>query len=129
MPRGGARIGAGRPRKTPVTAQVATNPLVEGSVVSTAASGRRPEQKADVEKMLALPDVETPLVYMLRLLNDPTIDALRRDRLAVALAPYLHAKLGETGKKPAKDEAAKKATEAGKRFAATPGPRLAVSNR
>jgi phage terminase small subunit len=32
----------------------------------------------------------TPLEYMLRVINDPSAAQTRRDRLAVAAAPYLH---------------------------------------
>jgi hypothetical protein len=36
---------------------------------------------------------ETPLDYMLRTMRDPTASAKRRDEMARAEAPYLHAKL------------------------------------
>lgn len=36
---------------------------------------------------------ETPLDYMLRVMRDPTTTHDRRDRLAAAVAPYVHAKL------------------------------------
>jgi hypothetical protein len=32
----------------------------------------------------------TPLEYMLRVINDPSAAQTRRDRLAVAAAPYVH---------------------------------------
>jgi phage terminase small subunit len=32
----------------------------------------------------------TPLVYMLAVINDPTADPARRDRLAIAAAQYVH---------------------------------------
>lgn len=52
-----------------------------------------------------------PLTYMLRVMNDPNeTDKARRDRLAIAAAPYIHPKAGETeGKKDAKMERAKEA--------------------
>jgi hypothetical protein len=34
--------------------------------------------------------VLTPLEYMLRVINDPSAAQTRRDRLAVAAAPYVH---------------------------------------
>lgn len=56
-----------------------------------------------------------PLDYMLAVLNDPNADATRRDRMAIAAAPYVHARGDEgaadkrIGKKAAADEAAKTA--------------------
>lgn len=43
-----------------------------------------------------------PLEYMLEVMNDPTADQARRDRMAMAAAPFLHARptdTGATGKK------------------------------
>ena len=34
----------------------------------------------------------TPLEYMLDVMNDPVVDPIRRDRMAVAAAPFVHAK-------------------------------------
>ena len=36
---------------------------------------------------------ETPLQYMLRVMRDPTQDQPRRDEMARAAAPYVHARL------------------------------------
>lgn len=36
---------------------------------------------------------ETPLEYMLRLMRDPSVDDERRDGMAKAALPYLHARL------------------------------------
>lgn len=58
---------------------------------------------------------EDPLTYMLRVMNDPSADEGRRDRMATAAAPYVHRKLGEGGKKDAAKDAADRA--AGGRFA------------
>jgi hypothetical protein len=38
----------------------------------------------------------TPLEYMLKVLNDPRTDQKRRDAMAIAAAPYLHARLAAT---------------------------------
>jgi hypothetical protein len=38
---------------------------------------------------------ETPLAYMLRIVNDPKADAMRRDRLAIAAAPYCHPRISD----------------------------------
>ena len=36
---------------------------------------------------------ETPLEYMIRVMRDPECDLMRRDDMARAAAPYLHARL------------------------------------
>jgi hypothetical protein len=36
---------------------------------------------------------QTPLEHMLAVLHDPAVDADRRDRMAIAAAPYLHPRL------------------------------------
>jgi phage terminase small subunit len=71
--------------------------------------------------------VSDPLAYMLKVMNDPTVDAMRRDRMAVAAAPYVHSKSGELGKK-VKTQQAAKAAGTGK-FAPSAPPKLVVSNR
>ena len=43
---------------------------------------------------------QTPLEYMLAVMNDPSAPVMRRDRMAMAAAPYLHPKAAEErGKK------------------------------
>lgn len=112
MARGGPRVGAGRPKKG--TPRSPKKP-----------DAKRPEQP-QTDAALPLDPKSAPLGYMLAVMNDMTIDAGRRDRMAVAAAPYLHPKAGEAGKKEAKAEAAKKAG-AGK-FAPAAPPRLVVDN-
>lgn len=53
-----------------------------------------------------------PLQYMLEVMNDATVDANRRDRMAIAAAPYCHPKVSDQkiGKK---DVAAENAATAG----------------
>lgn len=100
MAKGGYRPGAGRPRKG---------------------------EDAVRDELKNIPKVyETPLEYMLDVMNDPEVDPGRRDRMAIAAAPFVHAKAGESGKKETKQEAAKKA-EAG-RFAPAEPPRLVVNH-
>ena len=43
----------------------------------------------------------SPLDYMLSVINDPEADPARRDRMAIAAAPYVHARAADTapGKK------------------------------
>jgi hypothetical protein len=111
MARGGPRVGAGRPKKAQ-DRSVAKSPAP--TISEQSAESVRPEDKKD------------PLAYMLSVMNDPDIDAGRRDRMAVAAAPYLHPKAGEAGKKEAKAEAAKKAGTG--KFAPAAPPRLVVNN-
>lgn len=55
----------------------------------------------------------TPLQHMLGVLNDPTAAPNRKDRMAIAAAPYCHARLAEKTKKAAEAEAAQQAGEGG----------------
>jgi hypothetical protein len=50
----------------------------------------------------------SPLDYMLAVMNDPEADPARRDRMAVAAAPYVHvrAAAARPGKKEAAEQAA-----------------------
>jgi hypothetical protein len=63
MARGGYRPGAGRPKLEPALKEA-----------------RRAARKEGV----------TPLRYMLRTMNDPSVDEARRDRMAIAAAPFCH---------------------------------------
>lgn len=49
-----------------------------------------------------------PLEYMLAVMNDPAADELRRDRMAMAAAPYCHPRVADVakGKKDRQAEAA-----------------------
>jgi len=39
---------------------------------------------------------ETPLQYMIRIMRDPQVEHPRRDEMAKAAAPYVHARLAAT---------------------------------
>lgn len=96
MPRGGARPGAGRKRKVVTVEAVAASVPAAPPVVRVAAGQ------------------QTPLAYMLAVLNDPTADDARRDRMAQAAAPYVHPKAdGEPQGKKAQREAAARVAERG----------------
>ena len=84
MARGGYRPGAGRPR---------------GSKTGKPSVPTAPA-----------PD---PLSYMLSVMNDIRADPARRDRMAIAAAPYLHPKIAENrlGKRQLELEAARHAAE------------------
>lgn len=108
MARGGYRPGAGRPRKGETKKDVATD------------VARREARKAAL----------TPLEYMLDVMNDAGAEDGRRDRMAIAAAPFVHArKEGEAVSKKAERQA--KADEAAKRgkFGVPSSPKLVVNNR
>ena len=105
MAKGGYRPGAGRPK---------------GSLNRD----KRPEKKVEAPA----PVVDTPLDYMIAVMNDLKADDARRDRMAIAAAPYVHSRAADAapGKKEQKQAAAEDI--AGK-FAPRNGPRLAVDNK
>src|SRR4029077_115873 len=82
---GGYRPGGGRPKKA--------KPIAPDIVRAATAS-----------KM-------EPLEYMLAVMNDPTSDESRRDRMAIAAAPYCHPRVAERfkGRKDEQSEAAETA--------------------
>jgi hypothetical protein len=65
MARGGYRPGSGRPRKNLETKTI-----------------KREARKSGLR----------PLDYMLEVMNDQTADPSRRDRMAIAAAPFVHAR-------------------------------------
>lgn len=90
MARGGFRAGAGRPK---TSKNVKALPVAKD--IKTAA------RKSKL----------SPLDYMLTVMNDEEVDAGRRDRMAIAAAPFVHERPGSTpkGKKEAAAEAAQNA--------------------
>ena len=98
--RGGYRPGAGRPKgttkvKKKVSKKIKKAPALPEDIVSEAVA-----ENLD------------PLTYMLKVMNDPGVDAARRDRMAVSAAPFCHSRKGEgAGKKESQKE---KAEAAGK---------------
>lgn len=111
MPRGGSRPGAGR-KKALVKAEPRPDKV-------------EPTLEAPVSDVPVT--VKTPLQYMLDVMNDPGADERLRSQMAVAAAPYMHAKKGEGGKK---DEQADKAKQAaGGRFKPAAPPLKLVAQR
>lgn len=105
MAKGGYRPGAGRPKGSP----------------------NKPKATDQQPTPAPAPQVGSPLEYMISVMNDLAADDARRDRMAIAAAPYVHgrADAAAPGKKEQKQAAAEKA--AGK-FAPRGGPKLAVNN-
>ena len=89
MARGGYRPGAGRPKQ----------------------ASRLPTTPTEVRVAARTAGI-TPLEYMLGVLNDPAADAARRDRMAVAAAPFVHPRAEVmAGKREAAKTAARTAGE------------------
>jgi len=137
MPRGGFRPGAGRPKgsgskdkkpsgsapkksvskKRPAgkkSAKAAASPKVESVLIPAGTAATEPLTGEHI------PAVQDPLSYMLGVMNNPKAEPDRRDRMAIAAAPFVHGKVGEAGKKQARADAARAA--GGGRFAPAPPP-------
>lgn len=107
MARGGYRPGAGRPKKSGGPSK---KELAEEAVREATSAGM------------------TPLEYMLSVMNDRSGDPDRRDKMAIAAAPYLHAK-ADTEAKGKKEQRQAAAEKVAGRFAAPSAPKLVVSNK
>lgn len=73
----------------------------------------------------------TPLDFMLKVMRDPDADPQRRDRMAMAAAPFIHLKAAEA-KLGKREEAKRKAAEVGaasSKFSAPAAPRLVANGR
>lgn len=121
MARGGYRPGSGpakgtkyRPRGSKPKASVGTGKRKK--------KGDIPDDILDEAKAAHL----DPLTYMLQVMNDPEIkDDARKDRMAVAAAPYCHVRKGEgAGKKEEKSDRASAASKG--KFAAGRPPLVLV---
>lgn len=107
MARGGSRPGAGRPKGVKTLKD--DRESIPADIRSAARSAKL-----------------SPLDYMLAVMNDDAADDARRDRMAQAAAPFVHARAGEGGKKEGAADKAKAATQG--RFAPKAPPKLVVSN-
>lgn len=130
MPRGGARLGAGRKpdpeKKAKTAAKRAKTAENAGSAIGQALSAlaaTAPDAPELPESLTR--QYDDPLDFLTAVMNEPKVPMITRQDAAKALMPYKHAKKGETGKKEA---AAAKAKETGaSRFgAAAPPPLRAV---
>lgn len=106
MARGGYRPGAGRPKSS----TGATSP----------AKIRKSARKLNL----------SPLEYMLSVMNDPSGDTARRDRMAIAAAPFVHGRAEGDGAKGEREKQADRAIAVGvgKYSTPPPPPKLVVSN-
>jgi len=69
---------------------------------------KKAETVADISAAAASENL-TPLEFMLKIMRDPNEDADRRARMAIAAAPFCHARKGEGSGKEDKAERAKRA--------------------
>lgn len=113
MARGGARPGAGRPKSSRASKEPAKKE-----------SRKQARDDAPASTFSTGGAKLTPLEYMLLVMNSDEVDDGRRDRMAVAAAPFVHTKMGEGGKKDQKQEAAKTAGKG--KFASAAPPLRAV---
>lgn len=141
MARGGYRPGAGRPRLSDEEKAARKAAREAGKQVPAmkappkkrgvpkkarpgaqqAPQAESPEVPDDIVSEAALADM-SPLDYMLQVMRNPRVEGARRDRMAIAAAPFVHARrepVGQ-GKRDAAKDAAEKA--AGGRFGARPAP-------
>ena len=116
MARGGYRPGAGRPKgaKSPKL----TAPIVDPMASNLGKLMRFTE--SPVQK------VAKPLEYLLAVMNDCTADEYRRDRMAIAAAPYVHARAGDV--KPGNEENGRRVSKTAISVCA-PAARLALKGR
>lgn len=83
-------------------------------------AGRPPKAPAAIDVQPG----EDPKTVLLAIMNDPGADGRLRLDAAKALMPFMHAKIGEAGKKAQRQEEAGKV---GGRFAAGSPPKLAAA--
>jgi hypothetical protein len=99
MSRGGPRPNSGRPRLPPNQTIIGTRPQLNDTD-KAALSGlpKSTDRARIIDGELVLPvGWQTPLEYLVTAMNDPTASDARRDRIALGLAPYLHARRAEVG--------------------------------
>jgi len=110
MPRGGARAGAGRPKKV--------KPDLSKSTPAAPATADAAPEISD----------QSPLDFLLSVQRNPRLDMKTRIQAASIAAPYMHSKVTEPGKREGRRQAAAKLGEAaGSRFAASAPPKLVAA--
>lgn len=112
MPRGGARPGAGRPKK------------------GQEKPASRPDVDAAADKLaVGDPDVSTPLAFLLSVMGNPLEELKMRVQCASIAAPYMHPRKAEAGAGKKDAQAEKAAKVASGKFAAAAPPKLVVNNK
>lgn len=82
--------------------------MSRGGYRSAAGRPKGPDRPNAPSQHKEYPGVTTPLEYMLAVMNDSASDDGRRDRMAIAAAPYVHARAADAklGKKEEAEQAA-----------------------
>ncbi|ANK45199.1 TPA: terminase small subunit [Klebsiella pneumoniae] len=80
------------------------------------------------EGLAVVGQFDDPLQFLMAVMNDSTEDIDTRKDAAKAMLPYVHPKKGETGKKEARNAAAKVAAGVSK-FGSMAPPKLVVNNK
>jgi len=112
MARGGYRPGSGPQKGTKYAPRGSRKPPKKGGIPK------------DIQDDAAAEGLD-PLTYMLKVMNDKTVDEARRDRMAVSAAPYVHPRKGEGQGKKEEKEGRARAAGSGK-FAPSAPPVLKV---
>lgn len=106
MARGGYRPGAGR---TPGIRETKPRARKKGPGSGAKKKASMPEIPKDIIEDAAIENME-PLEYMLKVMNNPNESKEMRARMAIAAAPFVHARVtGGKGKKHDREEKAKAA--------------------
>ncbi len=121
MAKGGFRPTAGR---KPGIKELKPRAKKKPKVFSDLKPSKKPPIPRDIQTEALAENLE-PLAYMLKVMNDPGESKERRDRMAIASAPFCHPRKGEgAGKKEEKSERANSAGEG--RFRASAPPVLKI---
>lgn len=143
MARGGYRPGAGRPKLTEEEKAERARLKSAGLWPPKKAAKKAPAKKKAAAKPAppVLPEVPedvaadaqaeslSPLDYMLKVMRDRAADPTRRDRMAIAAAPFMHPRrepVGQGKREKAAQDAGDAATKS--RFRPSAPPRLVASN-
>ena len=103
---------------------MAGKPGMKGGGGARAGAGRKPQPKEE-KLTLATNGHQTPLEFLLSVMNDNDVDDKLRLDAAKTAAQYCHPKKGEGGKKDERQDAADKARTG--KFAPSAPPRLIVN--
>lgn len=107
MSRGGYRPGSG-PRKG-AKYRPRTKKADETAKQKRSIAAKPPGVPADIAAEAAAENLD-PLAFMVKTMNDPKVDIDIRTRLAIAAAPFVHRRAGDSGKKEQQGEKAKAAS-------------------
>jgi len=112
MPRGGFRSMLGRPKGVKETKP--RKPRTPRNSLPAPDIDREAAVVANPADIAAINNGSTPLEYMLAIMRDPGADQTRRDRMAMAAAPYCHPRMFDqrVGKKEVQKAKAKTANTA-----------------